>query len=242
MSIVAPSVIRISRPVTQRFRQPLGMTNPNDYAVAFKILTNNPQVCSVKPAVGLLDPGQTVEIRALSTEPPEDFECRDNLKILSMAIVSEKMSTTELRCLRWNDSSNQVHEHKVAMSFVSDEERTALAKSNDLESDQKGHSKMVQLDTRDDCMKTEYTKSPERLINAPPPYDYAEERGASGSRWDATGHPYRTPVFSFDSFESDRTSTVEELMLSSLSSSAYNSIISDMTATSYLAPSTTYRI
>ncbi|EMD35721.1 hypothetical protein CERSUDRAFT_115680 [Gelatoporia subvermispora B] len=123
MSIKVPYTLELPRPLTKRCELPLPITNYSGQTVAFKVLSNNNQMAIIRPNMGIIEPGQTLEIqvrrKGLATEPPEGFQCRDRLKILSMDVPPDAASTLDLRHLKWNDPSGLVHEHKVSMVFQS---------------------------------------------------------------------------------------------------------------------------
>lgn len=114
--------------------QTLRATNSTSNAYTFKVKTTNPKRYSVRPNVGVVQPGQevtvTVQLPALKEVPADMQKCKDKFQVLTLQLdpkVSEELQTkpedakrAELTAIWASDSAKDATVDKIRCAFTYD--------------------------------------------------------------------------------------------------------------------------
>ncbi|CCM03553.1 uncharacterized protein FIBRA_05689 [Fibroporia radiculosa] len=94
LAIHPDKVLEFRRPLTKCTKRSLSITNHNDQPVAFKIKTTVPKLYRIRPNVGKIEPGETVEVQVMMLarefDPPFNDECQDKFLIQSVIVTTDK--------------------------------------------------------------------------------------------------------------------------------------------------------
>ncbi|KAI7855976.1 PapD-like protein [Circinella umbellata] len=104
-------ILPFERPLSRVIKQNIILRNSSNQVLAFKVKTTSPQVYSVRPNVGFIEPLGTVQIlvnRQAEQDAPQ--ECKDKFLILSTPLNDPNIKSTEEIHAMW--TSMEIHNKK----------------------------------------------------------------------------------------------------------------------------------
>ncbi|KAG2218514.1 hypothetical protein INT45_004116 [Circinella minor] len=104
-------ILPFERPLSRVIKQNIILRNSSNQVLAFKVKTTSPQIYSVRPNVGFIEPLGTVQIlvnRQAEQNAPQ--ECKDKFLILSTPLNDPNIKSTEEIHAMW--TSMEIHNKK----------------------------------------------------------------------------------------------------------------------------------
>ncbi|GFY55796.1 motile sperm domain-containing protein 2 [Trichonephila inaurata madagascariensis] len=100
----------------------------SEKTISFKVKTNNIESYRVKPSLGVIRPGESIEITVILLPDYQPLPT-DKFLIMGMEISDPTLSTPALNTLWKNTSSNIIADHKLKCAIKDDGEPSAAAES-----------------------------------------------------------------------------------------------------------------
>jgi hypothetical protein len=123
--IINPLTLYFPPPLNRIITNILKLQNPSDKDfVAYKVKTTRPQRYCVRPNIGVIPPGETIELQihfSFHKDPPKSLHCKDKFQVESL-ILDPSVATGEdisLSELFKSVSSDQIHRQKLKCRFSS---------------------------------------------------------------------------------------------------------------------------
>jgi len=126
VSLNPSNAIGFNRPLTALVKRTLTITNDNAQPAAFKLKTTSPELYRVRPNLGRIEPGKSIDVsvilRPMKEEPPPSAVCKDKFLIQSTLISAEQESIS-LRDI-WSVSredefaGSRVHHQKLRVTHL----------------------------------------------------------------------------------------------------------------------------
>ncbi|KAK3158660.1 hypothetical protein QOZ80_2AG0139970 [Eleusine coracana subsp. coracana] len=89
---IYPSELKMPLELRKQNSSCMELFNKTDERVAFKVKTTNPNKYAVRPASGIVQPGQSCGIRVTMRAPkemPADYQCKDKFLVQSTVVEDE---------------------------------------------------------------------------------------------------------------------------------------------------------
>ncbi|KAJ1300118.1 hypothetical protein OPQ81_002598 [Rhizoctonia solani] len=161
--------IGFNRPFTQIVCRTLTVVSHNERPVTFKVKTTAPKAYCVRPNMGVINPGDSIDIiilmMAMPKDPPISTKCRDKFLIQSMIIPQDQLHLTP--CKMWQFSKEeqkpQIYQQKIRVAYLPAEGRVLGEKGV-------GHTSIM---SGSELHSTEYqdmdqsSRSPAPLVSMP---------------------------------------------------------------------------
>ncbi|GFS72439.1 motile sperm domain-containing protein 2 [Trichonephila clavipes] len=100
----------------------------SEKTISFKVKTNNIESYRVKPSLGVIRPGESIEITVILLSDYQPLPT-DKFLIMGMEISDPTLSTPALNILWKNTSSNIIADHKLKCALKDDGEPSAATES-----------------------------------------------------------------------------------------------------------------
>lgn len=133
---ITPSFLNFPPPLNRVITNILKLQNTTNNFVAYKVKTTAPKRYCVRPNLGLISPGDTVEVQVLLNyikDPPTNLECKDRFQVQSIVLDDASKQKVNLKDLFVNTAQERIIKQRLKCRFAPVSKPKATIETPDLE-------------------------------------------------------------------------------------------------------------